>query len=156
MQLTRRTFSQSLYPDGIANSKSLLSVFATAVPGSAAFTSTGNTGVEADVTMSNVEAMGVHFKFEAGGEVARISIVNLVMALTTGIVLTQAVGLFVQVQCESALSMISIATRAHCLPLMCLLSFWTGPSHYVTPFITCFQFFCHVEDYRVHTRVVTP
>ena len=98
MQLTRRTFSQSLHPGGIANSKSLLSVFATAEPGSTVVSSSGNTGVEADVTMSHVEAMGVHFKFEAGGEVAHVSIVNLVMALTTGIVLTQAVGLFVQVR----------------------------------------------------------
>ena len=76
----------------------MLSVFANAMPDSAAMSSFGNTGAEADVTMSYVEAIGVHVKFEAGGEVARLSIVNLVMALTTGIVLTQAVGLFVQVR----------------------------------------------------------
>lgn len=53
--------------------------------------------------MSNVEAIGVHVKFEAGGKVARVSVVNLVMALTTGIVLIQAVGIFVQVHSPSQL-----------------------------------------------------
>lgn len=57
----------------------------------------GASDVQANLTMSNIEGVGVRLKFETGGEVGHISLVYIISALTTGIVLVQAAGLFVQV-----------------------------------------------------------
>lgn len=50
-----------------------------------------------DFTANDAQALGVRMKVSTGGTVGRISITNVVTTLTTGLVLSQAVGVFVQV-----------------------------------------------------------
>jgi hypothetical protein len=94
VQLTKRTISTSVYPGATKSSE--LSAFAT-LPNRTNSSPAGTSGAGANLTMSSIEAIGVHVRFEAGGEVAKVSIISTVAALATGAVIARAPGVIVQV-----------------------------------------------------------
>lgn len=110
IRMTGRELSYTVVPGSFPTTMTPLSAFAvhgtvpaaTAGNASAPGTDTAAAGDAGtvDFTVEDVDALGVLMKVSTGGTVGRVSITNLVTTLTTGLVLSQAVGVFVQVRAK--------------------------------------------------------
>lgn len=108
--MTDRKLSYMVFPGSFPTTMTPLSAFAVhGTAPTAAATNAPASGTDAavagdagavDFTVEDVDALGVLMKVSTGGTVGRVSVTNLVTTLTTGLVLSQAVGVFVQVRAK--------------------------------------------------------
>lgn len=96
--MTDRELSYLTVPGSFPGSMTPLSAFAV---GHSAGTDDPGVTTDAglvDFTLLDLDALGVLLKVSSGGTLGQISITNFVATLTTGLVLSQAAGVFVQVR----------------------------------------------------------
>eukprot|EP00892_Ulva_mutabilis_P002317 jgi/Ulvmu1/12086/UM084_0009.1 len=103
VRMTQQELSYTMTPGAFPTNTTPLTAFAVRDGAAPAADGTDSSGGDAgsqaavvDFTANNVNALGVRMKVSTGGTIGHISIVNVVTTLTTGLVLSQAVGVFVQ------------------------------------------------------------
>lgn len=96
--MTDRELSYITVPGSFPGSMTPLSAFAVGLSAATEVPGVAPDDGLVDFTVHNLDALGVLMKVSTGGTLGQISITNVVVTLTTGLVLSQAVGVFVQVR----------------------------------------------------------